>query len=198
MDQLEIMREQLAAMKQQLDTQQIINQDLLRKIMRGKASWLNRFVNIEIISIPFVYLLFVLISAGYGISQWYAASFLILASIDSAFDWRFVRISPRMFSTVSILELKKFLLKQKRGRFIQTSISAPLAAIWVVAFFAAIASTTNISVSSDFVDAAKTGGLIGGLIGAIVGLIAVIALYRKMQSTNDDLLRDIRDMENEK
>lgn len=197
MDQLEIMREQLAAMKQQLDTQQIINHELLRKIMRGKASWLNRFVNIEIISIPFVFLLFVIISVGYGISQWYALSFLILASIDSAFDWRFVRIPPRMFSCVSILELKKFLLKQKRGRFIQTCISAPLVVIWVVAFFAAIATETKLSVSSDFMESVKTGGLIGGLIGAIVGLIVVIILYRKMQRTNDDLLRDIRDIENE-
>ena len=67
MEELEIMRMQLDALKQQLDTQEIINRDLLRKIMRRKASWLNRLVNFETIALPRTYQLFVGRTAEYVI-----------------------------------------------------------------------------------------------------------------------------------
>lgn len=195
MDEIEIMRQQLTAIKRQLDTQQIVNKELLRKVMRSKASWLNRFVNIEIITLPVVYLLFVIISAAYGVSQWYAFSFLIMSALDTAFDWRTVRIPSDMFGSASILELKKFLLRQKRERFIQVCVGAPLCVIWVVAFFLAMVANIDVTSSDDLEQMVKTGGLIGGLAGGVVGGVVMIVLYRKMQRTNDTLLRDIRDLE---
>ncbi len=196
MEEIEIMRQQLAALKQQLDTQQIVNKELLRKVMRNKASWLNRFVNIEIITLPVVYLLFVIISAAYGISQWYAFTFFILGALDTIFDWRTVRIPTDMFSSASILDLKKFLLRQKRERHIQIFVGAPLCIIWVVAFFMAMVRNVDMS-SSDLAQVARTGGLFGGIVGGMVGAVVMIVLYRKMQRTNDTLLRDIRELEEE-
>lgn len=195
MDEIEIMRQQLTAMKRQLDTQQIVNKELLRKVMRSKASWLNRFVSIEIITLPVVYLLFVIISAAYGVSQWYAFSFLIMSALDTAFDWRTVRISSDMFGSASILELKKFLLRQKRERLIQACVGAPLCIIWVVAFFLAMVANIDVMSSGDLEQVVKTGGLIGGIAGGVVGGVVMIVLYRKMQRTNDTLLGDIRDLE---
>lgn len=197
MDQLEIMRRQLEAMKQQLDTQQIINKDLLRKIMRRKASWLNRLVAFEILFLPLGYLMFAGICAFYDISQLYAVSFLIFCGIDVAFDWRLVRIPPAMFGSASIIELKKFILKQKKGRFIQTCIMLPLAIVWLIAFFAAMERSSDMTVSGDITDAAMTGGVFGAAIGAVVGVVVVIIIYRRMSRTNDDLLRDISDLEND-
>ncbi len=196
MEEIEIMRQQLATLKQQLDTQQIVNKDLLRKVMRSKASWLNRFVNIEIITLPVVYLLFVIISAAYGLSQWYAFSFLILGALDTILDWRTVRIPAEMFSSASILELKKFLLRQKRERHIQIFVGGPLCVIWVVAFFMGMVKNVDMS-SSEIAQVARTGGLFGGIVGGIVGVVVMIVLYRKMQRTNDTLLNDIRELEEE-
>ncbi len=196
MEEIKIMRQQLATLKQQLDTQQIVNKDLLRKVMRSKASWLNRFVNIEIITLPVVYLLFVIISAAYGLSQWYAFSFLILGALDTILDWRTVRIPAEMFSSASILELKKFLLRQKRERHIQIFVGGPLCVIWVVAFFMGMVKNVDMS-SSEIAQVARTGGLFGGIVGGIVGVVVMIVLYRKMQRTNDTLLNDIRELEEE-
>ncbi len=196
MEEIEIMRQQLATLKQQLDTQQIVNKDLLRKVMRSKASWLNRFVNIEIITLPVVYILFVIISAAYGLSQWYAFSFLILGALDTILDWRTVRIPAEMFSSASILELKKFLLRQKRERHIQIFVGGPLCVIWVVAFFMGMVKNVDMS-SSEIAQVARTGGLFGGIVGGIVGVVVMIVLYRKMQRTNDTLLNDIRELEEE-
>ena len=197
MEEIEIMRQQLAAMKRQLDTQQIVNRELLRKVMRGKASWLNKFVNIEIITLPVVYLLFVIISAAYGISQWYAFAFLILSALDTVFDWRTVRIPTDMFGSASILELKKFLLRQKRERYIQICVGIPLCIMWIIAFFTAMVRKVDMT-SDDLEQAVRAGGLFGGIIGGMVGVVVVIVLYRKIQRTNDTLLRDIHDIESEK
>ena len=72
MEDLEIMRQQLAELKRRLDTQQIVNKGLLRKLMRRKASWLNRLVIVEIASLPFIYLIFAVTCYAAGISQWFA------------------------------------------------------------------------------------------------------------------------------
>lgn len=196
MDELEIMRRQLDEMKLQLDSQHIINQNLMRRVMRGKASWLNIFVTGEIIMLPFIYIIFAGVSALYGISQWIAFSFLVLAAADTAVDWRTVRIPQHMFSSASLLDFRKFLLKQKRIRNIQTCISAPLTVLWLIVFFSAIVAKTDVTVCGNIIEASKAGGIAGGVIGGIAGIIFVIIILRKIQRTNDALLRDIQDLEN--
>lgn len=195
MDQLEIMRNQLNDMKSQLDAQIVINHDLLYKVMRHKASWLNVLVKAEIYMLPLLYLLFVGISAFYGVSQWYAFIFLVLSAVDTALDWRTVRIPAEMFGKASIVEFKKFLLRQKRQRFWQMCFALPGAVIWMVAFFYAIAMKVDFTMHDSLVVAAMNGGIIGGIIGAVIGIIGVIILYRRMQNANDALLRDLHDLE---
>ncbi len=197
MEELEIMRQQIEAMKQQLDTQQIVNKDLLRKVMRGRASWLNRFVKIEIVMLPILYLFYAAVSVVLGVSQWYALVLLVMCVIDVVFDWRFVRIPPAMFGTASILDLKKFLLRQKKWRAIEISIMLPLAVIWVTAFSCAIKVKNYVLPDGAMMQPAMAGGIVAGVIGGLIGVISVVIIFRKMQRTNDALLRDIRDLEND-
>ncbi len=196
MDELELMRQQLKEMKRRLDTQQIVNNELLRKLMCRRASWLNKFVILEILFLPLTYLVFAAISAGNGVSQWYALVYLILGAIDTLVDFRTVRIPSQLFSNASIIQLRKFLIRQKKERFIQTIISTPLVIIWLIAFGIAISAKINISEPChDVCDAAKIGGIIGGIVGTIIGTAVVIILYKKMQRTQDSLLSDISDLE---
>ena len=195
MEELEIMRMQLDALKQQLDTQQIINRDLLRKIMRRKASWLNRLVNFETIALPLTYLLFVGMSAAYGISQWYAFVFLVFGAVDTAIDWRAIRIPPSLFGTASILDLKKLLLKQKKIRFIQTCIGAPIGIVWMICYFTQILTHSFMTLPSEICSEARLSGTIISIAATAVGVIIIVILYHMMQRTNDDLLRDIHDLE---
>ena len=44
---------------------------------------------------------------------------------------------------------------------------------------------------------ALVGGMVGGVIGCIIGLGLAIYLYRKMQNTNDDVIRQINEIVNE-
>lgn len=193
MDELESLRQEMSALKQNLDRQQIINKKMLRNVMRQRASWLNTFVNAEIIIIPLAFFMFAGICISAGISIWYAIIMLILSIIDTAFDWRTMRISPRLLSTASMLELRKKLIRQKKERFWQTCISAPTVIIWVVLFIRAMFAGTNIWDDKLLNLAGATSGIIGGVAGIIIAII----IYRKAQGTNDSMLGDIEDADTE-
>lgn len=198
MEELEIMRRQLESMKEQLRSQHIVNESLMRKVMKGKATWLNTLVKAEIICVPITWILFAAICAFYGMSQWYASLFLIMAVIDTYIDWYTVRIPAGLFGTLSMIDLKKFLLRQKRRRMVQMIIMTPLAVAWVVAFLSdMIARNTELvnGPSPDLKDMAMIGGTAGGIIGAVIGVIVMIVVFRKMQRTNDTLISYIGDME---
>lgn len=185
MDELDILKEEMAALKRSLDKEQIVNDKLMRTVMRQKTSWLNMYVKFEFIAIPFTYLIFAVACAFFNISQWYALSFLILGVIDAAMDLRTFRISPRIFSTCSMMEVRKRLTKQKKERFIHLCVSAPLAIIWLMLF--------SMAVFREPQDTVGYAGMIGGIIGGVIGGIVVIIIYRKAQKTNDFIIDEIQE-----
>ena len=190
MDQLDILKQEMAELKRNLDKEQIVNDRLLRTVMRQKASWLNKFVTMEFILLPFLYLMFAGICAFFHISQWYATALLIFSLIDVVVDMRTFRIAPKVFSTCSMLEVRRLLVRQKKERFIHMCVSLPLAIIWLILMLNAIATAADpLATDHAFNFAGVTGGVIGGAIGGI----AVILFYRKAQHTNDTLIDDIRD-----
>lgn len=176
------------AMKRNLDKELIVNDRLLRSVMRHEASWLNKFVTWEFIMLPILYLMFVGICAFFHVSQWYAFTLLILSLIDVVVDMRTFRISPKVFSTCTMLEVRRLLLKQKRERFIHVCIALPLAIVWLILMLNAIATASD-PLATDH--ALNFAGVIGGIIGGLIGGLVVIVIYRKAQRTNDTLLSDI-------
>ncbi len=184
MDELNILKEEMAALKRNLDKEQIINDKLMRTVMRQRASWLNTFVFAEFIMLPFLYIIFAVACALFGVSQWYAFAFVILGLVDTIVDLRTFRINPKIFSTCSMMEVRKILIKQKKERFIHLCVALPLAIIWLLLFASAVLNDGRGNPIS-------YAGAVGGGIGAILGAIAVIILYRKAQKTNDTIVDDI-------
>lgn len=194
MEELEIMRLQLNELRNHLNSQQIINNDLLKKLIRRNASWLNNLLVIEIVTIPLCYLLFAIVSATVNISQWYALTFLLLAIPDVIIDFRTIRIPFRLLNQATPIQLTKYLIRQKKERFIQTVVALPLGIVWVVAFSIALFTSSEIPLSGSDLYAAKIGGITAGIIGSIIATIVVIILYRKLQNTNDNLIKDLHDL----
>ena len=187
MTQLDTLKQEMAELKRSLDKEQIVNDRLLRTVMRQKASWLNRFVISEFIIIPITYLIFAAICAFFHISQWFPATFLILGLLDAIADLRTFRISPKLFGTATMIEVRKMLVRQKKERLIHTCIATPLAIIWVILFcYALLNASDPLATDHTLNFASATGSIIGAIIGAIV----VIIIYRKAQHTNDSLIED--------
>ena len=190
MDELDILKEEMAALKRSLDKEQIVNDRLLRTVMRQKASWLNKFVISEFIMLPILYLMFVGICAFFHVSQWYSFSLLVLSLIDVLVDIRTFRISPKVFSTCTMLEVRRLLVRQKKERFIHVCIALPLAIAWLILMLCAIANATDPMATDHMLN---YSGVVGGIIGGIIGGIVVMIIYRKAQKTNDFLINDIDD-----
>ncbi len=190
MDQLDILKQEMAALKSALDKAQIVNDRLFRTVMRQRASWLNNFVTWEFILLPFLYLMFVGICAFFHVSQWYAFTFFILALLDALADIRTLRISPKIFSTSTMLEVRRLLIKQKKERFIHVCIGLPLAIVWLILLLNAILHASQPMAPDHAINFA---GVIGGLIGGLMGALIVLIIYRKAQRTNDTLISDLPD-----
>ncbi len=190
MDQLDILKQEMAALKSALDKEQIVNDRLFRTVMRQRASWLNNFVTWEFILLPFLYLLFVGVCAYFHVSQWYAFSFLIIAILDAVADLRTFRISPKVFSTSTMLDVRRLLIKQKKERFIHICIGLPLAIVWLILLLNAILHASHPMAEDHTLN---IGGFIGGIVGGVIGGIVVLIIYRKAQRTNDTLLQDLPD-----
>lgn len=190
MEQLDILKQEMAELKRNLDKEQIVNDGLLRTVMRQKASWLNKFVAVEFILIPVTYLIFAGICAFFHVSQWYPATFLILGLLDALCDLRTFRIPPKVFSTCTMLEVRKLLIRQKKERLIHTCIAAPLAIVWLILILSAIATASDPLATDHTLNMA---GVVGGIIGGIIGSIVVLVIYRKAQRTNDAIIDDTID-----
>lgn len=190
MEQLDILKKEMAELRRNLDKEQIVNDRLLRTVMRQKASWLNKFVTSEFIMLPILYLMFVGICAFFHVSQWFSFVLLILSALDVIGDLRTFRISPKVFSTCTMLEVRHLLVRQKKERFIHVCIALPLAIVWLILILSAIANASD-PLATDH--ALNYAGVIGGLIGGIIGGIVVMIIYRKAQRTNDFIINDIDD-----
>ena len=187
MEQFDILKQEMAELKRNLDKEQIVNDRLLRTVMRQRASWLNKFVTWEFILIPVTYLIFAGICAFFHISQWFAIAFLIMAILDAVADLRTFRIPPKVFSTFTMLEVRKLLIRQKKERLVHVCVGLPLAIIWIILLLNAVATATD-PLATDH--ALNMAGVIGGVIGGIIGGIVVILIYRKAQRTNDTIIDD--------
>lgn len=197
MEELEIMRQQLAYLKQQLDTRQLVNDRLLRRVMRSKASWLNNLVIVEYILLPLLFLFFLKMCEIFHISNWFAGSCLILTLIDCLLDVRTVRIPRAMLGSASILELRKFLIRQKRERLIQTSVMLPLAIIWLILLTIAVLLSFVSPTANEIWPTVMIGVGIGGGVLGIISTVIVIIVFKRMQHTNDSLLHDLHELEND-
>lgn len=194
MEELYIMREQLENMKRKLDCQQIVNDALMRKVMKAKSSWLNNLVTTEFIILPILYFVFVGICWFKGISQWFSFTFLIFAGIDNAIDLLTIRIPSYIFNTYSIIEVRSFLIKQKKRRLIQTCISTPVVIIWLLLFFYSLWIKESMEIPAEDLAAIRLAVIIIVALSLVIALLVIIFIYKRIERTNNTLIQDLNDL----
>lgn len=193
MDELTMLREQMTSMKHSLNQSRIVNKTLMNKVMKKSSSWLNNTVWIEAVSTPVLALLFLAVSMGYGVSIWFAISFLVISWIDTAFDYKTLRIPSKWFSELDVITLRKRLLHQKTLRKKQYLISLPLAVIWGVWFGYEILIKSVKDMPLDFTAYAAFFVVIS--MAVVAGVCTSLVIYRRAQHTNDALLGQIKEYE---
>lgn len=194
-NELEIMRSQMASFKKQLEQQEIINSRIMAESMKKKFSWIKKMIIGEIILIPiFLYLAFAA-KYNFDLSWWSVGTFVILLLCDVWCDYyiNMRAIKDNDYSRDNLIYTIENLLKMKQRRTKQTAIM--LTATIVMSIWLLIEIGFHlIAINAD------TGMWLvfyGGGTGAFIGVVAAWWIYRKMQKTNDEMIKQIEEISKE-
>lgn len=191
-NELEQMRQQMRDFKTQLEKQAIVNEDLIVSSMRKRMSWIRKYVVFEICLVPLVILAWLGIKEYAGLS-WYNYGFLVVMLIvDVTIDYRInmSALTDEDYHSCNLIATVTKLTEMKGRRRMAMQVSIPLLALWLV--WSGIETWVNFpSDATDFMRGTLYGGMIGGVIGALQGLYISYRVYRKMQSTNDEMISQI-------
>ena len=184
MNELEAMRGQMQLLKQKLETQEIVNDQLIRNAMSGKMSWIRKYIWFELLVLfPVCTLNFVgLKMMSEGLSWGPIIAFLTLLLVEILLDFYVNHVSASDWQSENLLQTADKLVKMKKLRLWQVGLSLPVAIALFVWLF------------SGFEDKVMYYTVIGGIVGGVIGLTIGIAILIKMQSTNDSLISQIREM----
>lgn len=194
-NELEIMRSQMASFKKQLEQQEIINRRIMSESMKKKFSWIKKMIIGEIILIPiFLYLAFAA-KYNFNLSWWSISTFIILLLCDvwCDYDINMRAIKNSDYSRDNLVNTMEKLLRMKQRRTKQTAIM--LTATIVMSIWLLIEIGFHlIAINAD------TGMWLvfyGGGTGAFIGVVAAWWIYRKMQKTNDEMIKQIEEISKE-
>lgn len=194
-NELEIMRSQMASFKKQLEQQEIINRRIMSESMKKKFSWIKKMIIGEIILIPiFLYLAFAA-KYNFNLSWWSISTFIILLLCDvwCDYDINMRAIKNSDYSRDNLVNTMEKLLRMKQRRTKQTAIM--LTATIVMSIWLLIEIGFHIIAIN-----ADTGMWLvfyGGGTGAFIGVVVAWWIYRKMQKTNDEMIKQIEEISKE-
>lgn len=191
MDELKELRDQMAAMRSDLNNYAIVNDRLMQTVMRQRSKSLNWFVNAELIVTPFLILFFFGICYILHMSMWLAVTMSVACIISGIIDLKTMRVSSKLINSLSLRDLRSYLIRQKRQRTIQMIIELPLCMAWLVWFMLDYFSNEVM-----FADLQKSAifqwvKIIAIAITAIIAIIVIAVIFKKSQRVNDTMIEDI-------
>lgn len=194
-NELEIMRSQMASFKKQLEQQEIINSRIMSESMKKKFSWIKKIIIGEIILIPiFLYLAFAA-KYNFNLSWWSVVTFVILLLCDvwCDYDINMRAIKDSDYSRDNLIDTIEKLVKMKQRRAKQTAImltATIVMSIWLLIEIGFHLIAINADTGMWFV-------FYGGGTGAFIGVAVAWWIYRKMQKTNDEMIKQIEEVSKE-
>ena len=200
MMELDQMREQMQVLRNKLDTQEIVNEKLVKNSVKSKMSWIKKLVYFEFLLIPFTALMGYVLKEMFNLSWFTYAFIVVLCVIDAVCDYR-INVAALDLEKVEKHNLSDTLqklvaMKKMRAKsfFIMMLLSIPLF-IWAsIEMWQNIGTITFFDdVPANIVRAEAYAGLVGGIIGFFVGIYISIRIYRKMQTTNDEIIAQLEE-----
>lgn len=182
MDHMEELKQQFAILTDKLESQEINNEQLLRTVMKTKMKSINKYYYwLFFLGLPIIILCFQTFYCKGQVSLLFYVSTVLLAVLDTICGMVINKMGNNQWQEADLLTARQTLVQMKQRRKKGEIISIPLVIIWLSFFVLEVfRSSANAFMLSTF-------AVIGGLLGLGIGLLA----YRKMQRTNDELIREI-------
>ena len=181
-DHMEELKQQFAILTDKLESQEINNERLLRTVMKTKMKSINKYYYwLFFLGLPIIILCFQTFYCKGQVSLLFYVSTVLLAVLDTTCGMVINKMGNNQWQEADLLTARQTLVQMKQRRKKGEIISIPLVIIWLSFFVLEVfRSSANAFMLSTF-------AVIGGLLGLGIGLLA----YRKMQRTNDELIREI-------
>ena len=184
--ELNDMRDQLAKLKDMLNSERMITERVMRRTMTEKANKLLRrsifFIVLALLFTP--YMIWVMHFLGFNPIYGYAAAiFLVIAAITEWLTCKDLR--DEYFSRYTIVEIAETMIRYKRMNIQWLYFSIPFLLIWGGGLGYEIWKSGDIALG------------IGGAVGLIIGLAFGISSLVKAQRTATEIINATRDLKRE-
>ena len=180
MDHMEELKQQFVILTDKLESQEINNERLLRTVMKTKMKSINKYYYwVLFLGLPVIVFCFQSFYNEGRISLLFYVSTLLLAVLDTMGGIIINKIGNNQWQEADLLTARQTLVQMMQRRKKVELVSIPFAIIWLSVF--------SLEVFRSSTDEMMIYVVMGGLIGMGIGLLA----YRKMQRTNDELIREI-------
>ncbi len=187
--EFEEMKAQLALLNKKLEKEVIVNERLIRRAMKEKATGIRRKIIVwgiaTILMVP--YFIWVM-PAVVGLSMefcCFVAFFLLLASGYSGYIY--MNFRPQEFVQGDLISARKDTLKLKKlYAFWLKFIGIPFIIVFLSWFFYEVTRLYQ----GEYLEGILTGMVVGALIGGVIGSFQ----YRKIQRAANDIIEQINEV----
>lgn len=183
------MREQLATLKRQLNSQQIVNDRLLKEAMSNKLSTIQRraiaLCVICFVAIPYTYFAFDFL----GLSQHfcYATSLLLTVALVVMIISHY-RLSTKRIMSGDLIAVYEDVARMRTIYKRWHYVSIPLLVLWLL--WGGYEIYTYVTQDTQFLLCLAASATIGGVVGGVVGLRA----HNKNLKAAEDILAQIEEL----
>ncbi|MBO5698048.1 MAG: hypothetical protein J6R90_06620 [Alistipes sp.] len=180
------MRDQLAKLKDMLNSERMITERVMRRTMSEKANKLmRRSIALIVLALIFSpYMIWAMHFLGFNIIYGYiGAAFLLIAAF---YEWQTCKgLRDEYFSRYTIVEIAETMIRYKRMNIQWLYFSIPFLVIWFGGMGYEIWKTGEIAVAC------------GAVVGLIVGLVFGISNLAKSLRTANEIINATRDLKRE-
>lgn len=191
----EQMRQQMAALKSQLASQEIVNERLIRHVMKSRLSWINTYIIAEAVAVPILIIGFFLIDKFVvPMSPWFLifTILILLGSViyDRCFSWE----KDSILLQGDLRNLRKSFVWKKRRIVWENIVSLVILAVWIPWLFLTLHDYMLTLDPSTHLYSGIKGSIVGLTIGFVIGIVIVLYMNWKAGRTYGDIIAQIDEL----
>lgn len=192
-NELDDLRRQINELKNKVDQQGRLNENLVKKAIQGKMRKLhhNLFWYCLILGLIVPFMIWDFIESG---MSWPFIIFTIVIFAASFIAEYFINRMKISNMGNDIVETASKLIQMKQNRKKQLTIGFCAIAIWIPWYFYEIYKSAATEIESSSMTSFLIIVIISMLIGGAIGLAIGLNFYRKMQRTNDEMIDQINEL----